>query len=152
MMIFLIAVLFSTCLADNLEDKLNLEYEKNLTKTLWATYNKNLRPSICVDILIDLVLKQIISVEEKSQIMTTSSFIFLQWNDARLSWDPEDYNNIASILVQAKSLWLPDIFIPNSVDNSFLPITDSNMIRLYSTGEVYLVSSLNGIIKFLNFN
>ena len=98
--------------------------------------------------MIVLVLKQIISVEEKSQIMTTSSFIFLQWNDARLSWDPEDYNNIASILVQAKSLWLPDIFIPNSVDNSFLPITDSNMIRLYSTGEVYLVSSLNGIIKF----
>ena len=36
-----------------------------------------------------------------------------EWTDEMLLWDPDEYNNIRSIRIPAKNVWLPDTFIYN---------------------------------------
>ena len=86
-----------------------------------------------------LALKQIVSLDEKNQILTTSFDILLNWNDPRLKWDPSSYKNITTIMVPASSFWLPDIAIMNSASGSNLIKYESNLNMLIAhTGDVYL--------------
>ena len=58
--------------------------ESNLKKELFKSYDKTLRPSTRVDLSLKLSLRQIIGLNEKSQIITTSSYLFAYWLDTRL--------------------------------------------------------------------
>ncbi|CAI9731380.1 neuronal acetylcholine receptor subunit alpha-10-like [Octopus vulgaris] len=43
------------------------------------------------------------------QILHTSIWIRMQWNDCRLSWNKTDFEDIDQILVSNKEVWIPDI-------------------------------------------
>lgn len=36
-----------------------------------------------------------------------------QWSDYRLSWDPEEYDDIQQLRVPSTMVWLPDIVLEN---------------------------------------
>jgi hypothetical protein len=43
-----------------------------------------------------------------------------EWNDYRLSWDPEKYEGLKKLRIPAKMIWLPDIvlynkYVPDSI-------------------------------------
>ncbi len=66
--------LFSLCLflminADDLDD--TLQIEKRIKDTIInKNYDKSIRPSVSVSILMDIALKQIIAIDERNQFMT----------------------------------------------------------------------------------
>ncbi|KAF3852000.1 hypothetical protein F7725_005355 [Dissostichus mawsoni] len=80
-------------------------------------YNKLIRPAINktqqVTISIQVSLAQLISINEREQIMTTNLWLFQEWNDYRLRWDPEKYEGIKKLRIPSKHIWLPDIVLYN---------------------------------------
>ena len=35
------------------------------------------------------------------------------WTDERLQWEPEDYNNLTELIVEARRLWRPEFAVIN---------------------------------------
>lgn len=119
-----------------------------------TTYNPKIRPiglpdSINVDekgaliIRVSFSLRQIVTLDEKNQLLTSSFYLLLNWNDPRLMWNKTVYNNVDSIVAGASAFWLPDMAIINSGSASNLITLPSNQnIIITSEGFVYLTLSL----------
>ena len=89
-----------------------------------SNYDKSIRPSVPVDIYLGLSFKQIANVDEKNQIITTSSFLKASWYDKRLTWNYTEVG-ISFLLIKANLLWLPDLFVINTADsNGFFTVSD----------------------------
>ena len=43
--------------------------------------------------------------------------LFQEWQDENLVWDPLKYNNVNSLRIPTKQVWLPDTFIYNKYVN-----------------------------------
>ena len=109
--------------------------EQTLITTLLTGYNKNIRPDDQVSVTINAVLQQIVALDEKQQIMTSSSFIIQAWGDERLSWTPSSNNNIEVVMLSVKSIWIPDTMILNSADTSgYLTVNDYSLASVYYLG------------------
>ncbi len=105
-----------------------------------------IRPEQKVTIYLTLDFKQITSIDEKSQIMTSSSYLITTWIDPRLTWDPKDYNSITKIVVKANKIWVPDLVITNSAsDEVFLKINEKHNAMIMSDGFVYIAFNLNSL-------
>ena len=97
--------------------------------------------SLLVTIL--LSLKQIVSLDEKNQILTTNFYLMLKWGDPRLMWNPLEYNNISSIIVPANKFWLPDLAIMNSaLTSAFINYPSNQNLIITNDGFSYLTLSL----------
>ena len=90
------------------------QIEQILINALFKNYTRTIRPDVTVDVAISVQLKQIISLDEKNQMLTTTSFISQTWYDTRLSWDRYNYNDTEVIMVSLKNIWLPDTMIINT--------------------------------------
>lgn len=45
-------------------------------------------------------------------------YVFLQeWNDYKLRWNPEEYENVTSIRIPSEIIWRPDIVLYNKWEN-----------------------------------
>ena len=119
--------------------------ETILKQRIFQGYDKNVKPSQTVNIWFDASLKQIVSLDEKNQIITTSIYLYAKWYEKRLSWNSSDYNDINSIKVSATELWLPDLFVINTADtNGFITISNSNLAVILKEGTIYLTLGLIG--------
>ena len=123
-----------------------LQIEKRIKDTIInKNYDKSIRPTVSVSILMDIALKQIVAIDERNQFMTTASYLFIKWYDPRLKWNSSLSHNIDSVSVLAKSIWLPDLFITNTADiNGFITVTDSNLAFIENNGYVKLTLGLIG--------
>lgn len=127
--------------------------EQTLINTLLKGYDKTIRPDDQVTIGITAMLQQIVSIDEKQQIMTSSSFISQTWFDERLSWTVNDTTNISVIMLPVKNLWIPDTMILNSADtNSYLPVNDLSLASVNSEGQVYMILPALSARTRCNFN
>lgn len=114
--------------------------EQTLITTLLNGYNKNIRPDDQVTVNITAALQQILSIDEKQQIMTSSLYISQTWFDDRLTWTPSSSNNIEVVMLPAKSIWIPDTMILNSADTSgYFTVSDYSLASVLYTGQVYLI-------------
>ena len=98
-------------LLNNLANTKLVETEKLLINNLLNTYDKTIRPSDLVEIKFSLYLNQIITIIEQQQILVINVFLDHEWIDPRLAWDPNEYENISLLRINADSLWTPDTFI-----------------------------------------
>ncbi|NXY85357.1 ACHB2 protein, partial [Alcedo cyanopectus] len=82
-----------------------------------ARYNKLIRPatngSQLVTVQLMVSLAQLISVHEREQIMTTNVWLTQEWEDYRLTWRPEDFDNMKKVRLPSKHIWLPDVVLYN---------------------------------------
>jgi hypothetical protein len=142
--IYFCLFLFEVITADDLDE--TLQIEKRIKDTIInKNYDKSIRPSVSVSILMDIALKQIVAIDERNQFMTTASYLFVKWYDPRLKWNSSLSHNIDSVSVLAKSIWLPDLFITNTADtNGFITVTDSNLAFVENNGNVKLTLGLIG--------
>lgn len=46
--------------------------------------------------------------------LSLQTLILKRWNDTRLKWNPEDFEGIENIFVQASEIWLPKIYLNDS--------------------------------------
>ena len=123
-----------------------IEAQYNLTTQLMTGYNKIIQASIALTgIQADINFNQIISMNEKTQIMTTGVLLKFYWKDSRLSWNATEYD-INNILIPASSIWVPDFFVINTADsNGFINIPPQSLALVDSNGNVYLAISLSSL-------
>ncbi|KAM9586201.1 neuronal acetylcholine receptor subunit beta-4 isoform 2-T2 [Trichechus inunguis] len=121
------------CRVANAEEKL-IEYLLNKTR-----YNNLIRPatssSQLISIQLQLSLAQLISVNEREQIMTTNIWLKQEWNDYRLSWDSSRYEGVNILRIPAKRVWLPDIVLYNNADGVYEVSVYTNVV-VRSNGSI----------------
>ena len=151
-LIIALSLIFSNFLRVSNQDD-TLEIEKHIKNSIInSDYDKSIRPSVTVEILMNIALKQIMALDERNMVMTTASYLFVSWNDPRLKWNSNETDNVNTISVGAKSIWLPDLYVTNTAEqNGFLSITDTNLAFIQSDGLVYLTLSLVGNSNFNSF-
>jgi hypothetical protein len=128
--------------------------EQTLITSLLSGYNKNIRPDDNVSVGITASLQQIVSIDEKQQIMTSSSFISQEWRDDRLSWTPDSTNNFPKVvMLPIKTLWIPDTMVLNSADAiGYLPVSDYSLASVRSDGQVYMMLPALSVKTRCNLN
>ena len=40
-------------------------------------------------------------------------YIFQDWVDSKLNWDPDEYGGVRQLIVPSEHIWLPDIVLYN---------------------------------------
>lgn len=120
----------------------NQTVEQTLVTTLLNGYEAKIRPSELVEVSIAVQLKQIVGIDEKNQVMTSSCYIEQWWEDSRLAWNQSHYNDIQVINLLLKNIWAPDTNILNSAngDGYFKINADFSYVNVKYTGEVYFVT------------
>ncbi|XP_017291532.1 cholinergic receptor, nicotinic, beta 1 (muscle) like [Kryptolebias marmoratus] len=115
------------------------ETERRLHKKLFKDYNMKVRPARHwadrVTVRVGMTLIQLISLNEKNGEMTTNVFMNLNWTDYRLSWSPEEYDNITVLRIPPNKVWRPDIYLINNNDGQFDVALYVNVL-VYSNGMV----------------
>uniref|UniRef100_A0A8C8JJD9 Cholinergic receptor, nicotinic, alpha 4b n=1 Tax=Oncorhynchus tshawytscha TaxID=74940 RepID=A0A8C8JJD9_ONCTS len=113
--------------------------EERLLKNLFARYNKLSRPvantSDVVLVHFGLSIAQLIDVDEKNQMMTTNVWVKQEWNDYKLRWNPEEYENVTSIRIPSEIIWRPDIVLYNNADGDFA-VTHLTKAHLFYDGRI----------------
>nr|XP_046230318.1 neuronal acetylcholine receptor subunit beta-4 isoform X2 [Scatophagus argus] len=125
----------SSC-ADSEERLMNWLLGKN-------RYNPLIRPAINrterVTVKLQVSLAQLISVNEREQIMTTNVWLTQHWVDYRLSWDPAKYEGIDKLRIPSKHVWLPDIVLYNNADGTYENCTLKFRSWTYDHTEIDLI-------------
>uniref|UniRef100_A0A3Q3VPF6 Uncharacterized protein n=1 Tax=Mola mola TaxID=94237 RepID=A0A3Q3VPF6_MOLML len=102
-------------------------------------YNPLIRPAANrterVTVKLQVSLAQLISVNEREQIMTTNVWLTQHWVDYRLSWDPATYEGIDKLRIPSRHVWLPDIVLYNNADGTYEVTVFTNVIVL-SNGSI----------------
>ena len=52
-----------------------------------------------------------VAQDAKRQILTTNVWIKLQWEDARLAWQPAAHNDTVKVAVPHMQIWKPDMVL-----------------------------------------
>ncbi|XP_072321534.1 neuronal acetylcholine receptor subunit beta-4 [Eucyclogobius newberryi] len=99
-------------------------------------YNPLIRPAVNrterVTVKLQVSLAQLISVNEREQIMTTNVWLTQHWVDYRLAWDPSKYEGIDKLRIPSRHIWLPDIVLYNNADGTYEVTVFTNAIVLYN--------------------
>ncbi|XP_071773335.1 neuronal acetylcholine receptor subunit non-alpha-3-like isoform X2 [Centroberyx gerrardi] len=99
------------------------EMEDTLLRNLFQGYQRWVRPiqraNDTVRVRFGLKISQLVDVDEKNQLMTTNVWLWQEWIDYKLRWNPEDYGGITSIRVPSETIWLPDIVLYENADGRF---------------------------------
>nr|XP_046259837.1 neuronal acetylcholine receptor subunit beta-3a isoform X2 [Scatophagus argus] len=106
------------------EDFVSLaEMEDSLLRNLFRGYQKWVRPvqhaNDTITVRFGLKISQLVDVDEKNQLMTTNVWLWQEWVDVKLKWNPDDYGGITSIRVPSETIWLPDIVLYENADGRF---------------------------------
>ncbi|XP_044040853.1 cholinergic receptor, nicotinic, beta 1 (muscle) like [Siniperca chuatsi] len=115
------------------------ETERRLHQKLFNNYNMKVRPAHYweekVMVRVGMTLSQLVSLNEKNEEMTTNVFMNLAWTDYRLSWNPEEYDDINVLRIPPNKVWRPDIYLINNNDGQFDVALYVNVL-VYSDGTV----------------
>ncbi|XP_019632409.1 PREDICTED: neuronal acetylcholine receptor subunit alpha-4-like isoform X2 [Branchiostoma belcheri] len=118
---------------------LGLEAREQLYRDLFLKYNKVPRPvknvTDKVTIKFGIAISQLIDVDEKNQVLTTSVWLRQEWFDYKLNWNPEDYGNLTYIRVPSTEIWVPDVVLYNNADGSF-DVAAKTRAQVFHDGRV----------------
>ncbi|XP_071504070.1 neuronal acetylcholine receptor subunit beta-2-like [Diadema antillarum] len=115
------------------------EAAERLYADLTRNYSNIIRPvkneSDPVVVYFGLSISQLIAIDERDQVMTTSVWVKHEWKDLDLVWDPADYEGIKEIHIPSVEIWLPDILLYNNANGNYDVQFKVNAIVKY-TGDV----------------
>ncbi|XP_064607866.1 acetylcholine receptor subunit alpha-like 1 [Liolophura sinensis] len=92
-------------------------FEKRSYEKLIRPAGKNEMEPLVVEL--SMRLAQLLKIDEKNQIMTTSIWLRHVWVDRRLTWDPVEYDGVKLLKIPSEDLWRPDIVLYNNADGDF---------------------------------
>ncbi|XP_006201115.1 5-hydroxytryptamine receptor 3C [Vicugna pacos] len=87
--------------------------------------------SLPTHVNISFTLSAILKVDIHRQLLTSFLWITMTWDNPFISWNPEECVGSHKVTVLAENLWLPDIFITESMDVDGAP---SGLIAYVSSG------------------
>ncbi|XP_078614916.1 neuronal acetylcholine receptor subunit beta-4-like [Branchiostoma floridae x Branchiostoma japonicum] len=120
---------------------LSAESEERLVTRLFnsSRYNPMIRPAQfpteIVTVKFYLIISQLISVNEKEEVMKTNVWLAQTWTDYRLMWNKEDYDHVQVIRVPSESVWKPDIVLFNNKDGQY-DVALYTKVLIYDDGKV----------------
>ncbi|XP_076314679.1 neuronal acetylcholine receptor subunit alpha-3-like isoform X3 [Tachypleus tridentatus] len=124
----------------NVNQVLADEQEYRLTRYLMSNYDLAVRPShnasLPLRITFDLSLHQVIDVDERRHILTTSCWITQKWTDYYLRWNVSDFNGIPVVRIPASQVWRPDISLYNNAGFYQHADGDTTNVIVRHTGDV----------------
>uniref|UniRef100_A0A673BD71 Cholinergic receptor, nicotinic, alpha 4b n=1 Tax=Sphaeramia orbicularis TaxID=375764 RepID=A0A673BD71_9TELE len=136
---FLMSVIFSSVLLVCFQAGPRAHAEERLLQDLFAHYNKLSRPventTDTVLVHFGLSIAQLIDVVTKANIKLTMHVVLKEWNDYKLRWNPEEYENVTSIRIPSEIIWRPDIVLYNNADGDFA-VTHLTKAHLFYDGRI----------------
>ncbi|XP_063410515.1 acetylcholine receptor subunit alpha-1-A-like [Mytilus trossulus] len=123
---------------------------KRLHTDLFTDYKKEIIPtadqSKPLVIGVTFFIASFNSFNEVDETISLTGAVEMNWTDPALIWDPTLYGNANSTTINPKDLWLPQIYLTNSVD-SMNPVGDDSKVfpTIGYTGNVFY--SHGGILK-----
>ncbi|CAI4226913.1 unnamed protein product [Auanema sp. JU1783] len=123
--------------------------EERLYRTLLnpERYEMDVRPtthhSLPTNVTFGFLLNQIVEMDERNQVLTTRSWLNINWMDQRLVWNYTHWGGIKSIYVPHQKLWKPDIILVNNAIREYHDALVSTDVMVTSDGNVtWLFSAL----------
>lgn len=96
--------------------------EELLLEYLFRDYNPSARPvlnsSQTVSVNVQFSLLQIQELNIRSQVLTTTGLLILDWKDERLTWDKE-ISDLTEIVIDGSALWKPEFAIINGAETIY---------------------------------
>ncbi|CAF1412252.1 unnamed protein product [Rotaria sordida] len=89
-------------------------------------------------VTINLSLQQIINFDGKNEAIVISGWMTIMWNDYSLRWKPEEFGNIQTLRIPNTQIWIPDIFLYNSIDDKFDTRAKVNAVVQYDGNILYV--------------
>ncbi|KAL7072484.1 hypothetical protein ACQ4LE_007735 [Meloidogyne hapla] len=115
---------------------------QRLLSELFHNYDRRLQPpgnfnfSKTVHINVTIVLGILIEMRENEQVAAYVISHIQRWRDNRLSWLPKSHSNISELIVPAKAIWQPKIFVYNSMDTKDMLNDEKYDARLRYDGKI----------------
>ena len=120
----------------------NIDDIQNLLDILFEgqKYNKLVRgvndQSQAVNVNVSMKILSLLSLNEVEESLEMIGVLRIVWQDERLVWDPDDYNNTKSIHVFQNLVWKPEVIVANPAKPISLFGQDRNLINIYFNGTV----------------
>ncbi|KXJ28794.1 neuronal acetylcholine receptor subunit alpha-10 [Exaiptasia diaphana] len=117
------------------------DHEYRLIRYLFANYSSEVRPvlehSEPVGVKFDLAYSQLVTLNAKSQILTSKIWVRQFWSNPFLRWNSTKFGGVTFINISPKLVWKPDIVMYNSIQGdggemyNFL-----TKVQLFSDGTI----------------
>ena len=114
--------------------------ENDLIKYLFKNYSASSRPVInaskSINISFNMVLRQLISMDERAQKLMVQADYIVEWKNELLSWNPKDWGNLDRISLKTSQVWTPSLTLLNNADTNAPNLHDgTDLLTLSSNGE-----------------
>ncbi|XP_071096446.1 neuronal acetylcholine receptor subunit beta-3-like isoform X1 [Haliotis cracherodii] len=112
----------------------------DLIETVLGSYKKEMRPrcenASNVDVHMEMALRQVVTLSETKQILTSNAWIRLKWNDCRLRWNPAHFNGTDAIHVSYDRIWTPDVTLyDDTASGNNVALSERKFYNLAVTSE-----------------
>ncbi|XP_039263094.2 acetylcholine receptor subunit alpha-type acr-16-like [Styela clava] len=116
--------------------------EHELLEDLFYNYTPLERPVAnhkdSLRVNLKLSIQQIIDIDEKNQIMKANGWMDMKWNNYRMTWNPELYDNLTKIRIPYDRIWVPDLLLYNSASEEFDPFIHTHITVDHQGGNLYV--------------
>ena len=117
--VLILLVYQARVVCSNLQNETQMYPKQRLFTHLMKNYNRFLRPvkkeEEVTEVFMDLALTFVNNLDEKQQILHTHIWRRFSWRDEFLTWHPEVFGNITSLVVPSSQVWIPDVAFVNEV-------------------------------------
>ncbi|XP_037955761.1 acetylcholine receptor subunit beta-type unc-29 [Teleopsis dalmanni] len=79
-----------------------------------------------------------VSYQQDKSILQTRMNIILYWEDSKLVWDPNDYENIDAIVSSEVKIWKPNVIVLNNAKLQQFASALNVELRIHSNGSVVM--------------
>ena len=132
-----ILVAFLLLSRDLLAQPMNFEEQAIKNIILNSNYSSTSCPASPTNIYVKLTMNKLVNVDENNQIVTTSSFLYVNWEDPRLVWNNTQYSYYLAISIQLKKIWFPDLYVINTAEtNGYVSVSDSSLAVIDVNGLI----------------
>ncbi|ALC40474.1 maker5 [Drosophila busckii] len=80
-----------------------------------------------------------LTYEPANAMLRTRLQLLLHWQDPRLTWKPENYNNMTYLVHKQLEIWTPELLVLNGAWDSMGNVLKSYELRVYADGNVTLM-------------
>ncbi|CAJ0563539.1 unnamed protein product, partial [Mesorhabditis spiculigera] len=111
-----------------------------ILRDIFADYDKRVIPFTDGPVMVNMtiVLGILIELRENEQIAAYVISHTQRWYDRRLSWNPSKYRGQREVIVPQSLVWLPKLFVYNSLETNEMLTPNKADVRLYHNGAVKL--------------
>ena len=140
-------VLFTILLSSNTSFASN---NSALIENIYSNYNKEVSPqikNIPLNLSLGMALRAFKNIDQMEGTITANVWLRYKWNDYRLKWDINDYNQTFISLNTNPdldySIWTPDIYLYNTAEK---PLSEVDYSRAIVKNDGEIIWSRPGMI------